>query len=87
MQVKARTAALTFMLDVQLSDLGRKPELRPQGVGYIDLRDTRVTGGFSMAIDALHPVMQMLLAGPRQISHSLNGRQIHCLHGEHQIEY
>lgn len=51
------------MPDVQLSDLGRKQEQRPQAVGFIDLRDRRVTGGFSMAIDALHSVMLMLFAG------------------------
>ncbi|UFW90489.1 hypothetical protein BjapCC829_18915 [Bradyrhizobium barranii] len=63
LKTKADTAELTFMPDVQLFDFDPKHERKPQGVGYIELRYNRVTGGFSMAIDALHSVMQMLLAG------------------------
>ncbi|MBK3665079.1 hypothetical protein JJE66_28085 [Bradyrhizobium diazoefficiens] len=63
LKLKARTAELTFMPDVQLANIEQKREHRPTGVGYIDVREARLTGGFSMSADALGPVMQMLVAG------------------------
>jgi hypothetical protein len=59
---KTETAELTFMPHVLKSDL-EKREHRPLSVGYIDLREAKLTGGFSMAADAIGPVMQVLLAG------------------------
>lgn len=58
---KAEAAELTFMPDARLSYLDQ--EYRPLGVGYLNVRDIRVTGGFTMATDALDSVMRMLLAG------------------------
>lgn len=63
LKLKAELAELTFMPDVNASNLEKKPERHPLGVGYIDFRDARLTGGLSMAADALGPVMQMLVAG------------------------
>jgi hypothetical protein len=63
LKLKAATAELTFMPDVSASTLEKKPERHPLGVGYIDLREAMLTGGFSMASDALVPVMRMLVAG------------------------
>ncbi|MGW1425759.1 hypothetical protein ACWAT4_37155 [Bradyrhizobium manausense] len=60
---KAQTAELTFMPDVQHHPPIKEHDQRPLGVGYIDLRDVGIIGGFSMAADALGPVMQMLVAG------------------------
>lgn len=63
LKLKAELAELTFMPDVSASDLDTKPDRHPVGVGSIDLRDAGIAGGFSMASDALDPVMQMMVAG------------------------
>ncbi|MHC2435304.1 hypothetical protein [Bradyrhizobium sp. USDA 4451] len=62
-KAKAEMAELTFMPDVPPSRIEAKAEKHPLGVGYLDLRAGRLTGGFSMTADALGPLMQMLLAG------------------------
>ncbi|QOZ24128.1 hypothetical protein [Bradyrhizobium sp. CCBAU 51753] len=59
---KAEAVELTFMPDTGPSYSDQKEERRPLSVGYVDVRDGRVTGGFTMAIDALDLVMRMLLA-------------------------
>jgi hypothetical protein len=61
-KAKVETAELTFMPDVREADFepGNKPP--PRGVGHLNVHNRTLSGGFSMAADALEPVMQMLLA-------------------------
>ncbi|MGY8666169.1 hypothetical protein Q3C01_27990 [Bradyrhizobium sp. UFLA05-109] len=63
LKAKAATAELTFMPDVSRSRIEAKVEQHPLGVGYLDIRGSKITGGFSMTADVLGPLMQMLLAG------------------------
>jgi hypothetical protein len=54
-------AELTFMPHVPQSHLEERHEQRRLGVGYIELRQAKLIGGFAMAADALGIVTQMLL--------------------------
>lgn len=63
LKLKAEFAELTFMPDARPSYYGQEQEHRPLGVGYLDVRDRRLRGGFTMASDALDSGMRMLLAG------------------------
>jgi hypothetical protein len=62
LKAKAETAELTFMPDVREVDFEPGDRAPPRGVGHLNIDNRLLSGGFSMAADALEPVMQMLLA-------------------------
>ena len=63
LKAKAETVELTFMPDVREADFEAGDRAPPRGVGHLNIHDRLLSGGFSMAADALEPVIQMLLAG------------------------
>jgi hypothetical protein len=59
-KTKVETAELTFMPDVR--EAGLPADKAPgRGVGHLYVHNRTLNGGFSMAADALEPVIQMLL--------------------------
>jgi hypothetical protein len=62
LKAKAETAELTFMPDVRAADFEPGDRAPPRGVGHLNIHNRLLSGGLSMAADALEPVMQMLLA-------------------------
>jgi hypothetical protein len=63
LKLKAETAELTFLPDIRSADLGQRGEPRPRAVGHLNIHEGTLTGGLSMAAEALGSVMHMLLAG------------------------
>jgi hypothetical protein len=54
---------VTFLPDVPQAALEERGGERPLSVGYLQIHEKVLTGGISMATDALGLVMQMLIAG------------------------
>jgi hypothetical protein len=60
---KAEPVEVTFFPDVSQAALEERGGERPLSVGYLQIHENVLTGGISMATDALGLVMQMLIAG------------------------
>jgi hypothetical protein len=62
LRIKADTAELLFLPNVTPAEMARCTDPPPRGVGSLDVRGSILTGYLSMPLDALDPVLQMLLA-------------------------
>lgn len=63
LRTKAEAVELTFLPDMTPADLEQRGDPRPRAVGHLNIHQGVLTGGLSMATEALDAVMRMLLAG------------------------
>ena len=63
LKVKTEAAELTFLPDIPPAELEQRGDPRPRAVGHLQVHKGLLTGGLSMATEALDAVMRMLLAG------------------------
>lgn len=63
LMLKAEIAELTFLPDVRPEDIEPRGEHQPRAVGHLNINRGMLTGGLSMATEALDSVMRLLLAG------------------------
>ena len=63
LKVKTEAVELTFLPDIRPADPEQRGDPRPRAVGHLQAHKGVLTGGLSMATEALDAVMRMLLAG------------------------